>query len=391
MESHSSSGCATWKPTRRSERCPRATISGTPTAGCRLAESGWLITTPAYHHSYGGRAGRIDCRLTALTPFLINDGNHRSVRSKLTQKYHIPATSFKGLIRSLVELVGNAAHPFLRGDIDPDHGLNRAAVGSGGQMQLDVAARMFGYLHHGDVFAGLVRFSDGHWPEGKPQPQPLTCRICGGTPDPDHRPFYPDRYRRKFYHHNPGATTLTGPHPGIPPAHVRTVYPLPPGVEFGFHVDFFNLQDEELALLLYCLFLEERVTVTLSPEALGPGYLDPLTLTGPMRHKFGYAKAQGGGSVRLEPLRLTLRTNPADRYRGRGPAQEVLASDELQADLARRTAPVASRTDPTMQHLRAMLIYAQTDPRRGNLNYPSYDWFQTDNHTGAHTPLKPTL
>jgi hypothetical protein len=346
---------------------------------------------PAHHHRWTGLAGRIDCRLTALTPFLINDGNHRFVRSRRTQKPSIPATSFKGLVRSLVELVGNSAHPFLRAPIDSDHVLDNASVEVNGQLHLDVAARMFGHLHSREVFAGLVRFSDGEWPADRPVPQPLSFKICGGTPDTDHRPFYPDRSRRKFYHHKTQATSLTPPHAGIPAGHIRTVYPLPPGVQFGFHVDFANLGDQELALLLYCLFLEEQVTVRLSPAALGPKYKESKTLTGPMRHKFGYAKPQGGGSVRIEAVRLGLQANPADRYRGRGTAPAVLEGEPLRAAITDRIAPIAARNDSTMQHLRAMMIYAEGDPRASNLNYPSYDWFQDDTYNQPGTPLKPTL
>src|SRR5436305_530464 len=90
---------------------------------------------PTYHHSWSGLTGRLECRLTALTPFLINDGNHKFVRSKLTQKPYVPATSLKGLIRSLAELVGNAAHPFLRGDIDRAHELEQASAEKNGQVE----------------------------------------------------------------------------------------------------------------------------------------------------------------------------------------------------------------------------------------------------------------
>ena len=50
--------------------------------------------------------------------------------------------------------------------------------------------------------------------------------------------------------------------------------------------------------------------------------------------------------------------------------------------------PIAGRTDETMRHLRAMLIYSNTDPRRP-VDYPDYAWFQQDK--GKGTPLKPTL
>jgi hypothetical protein len=45
-----------------------------------------------------------------------------------------------------------------------------------------------------------------------------------------------------------------------------------------------------------------------------------------------------------------------------------------------------------MQHLRAMLIYVEGDPRAaGSINYPTYAWFQEDKNHRLHRPLKPTL
>jgi CRISPR/Cas system CSM-associated protein Csm3 (group 7 of RAMP superfamily) len=317
---------------------------------------------PLYHHRWQGRAGRLHCTLEALTPLLINDGNGQFVVSKRTNQPFLPGTSLKGAIRSLAELVGNAAVPFPKGNVDPAHRLETAAEGAGPSRRLDVAARTFGYLNRGEVFAGLVRFSDGH-PAGK-LPPPLVCEVAVGQPDPAHRPFYPGPAFRKLYHHNVGATTLTGPHPGI--KQTSKVRPLPPGVQFTFRVDFANLRDEELDLLLYCLALEEDVTVTLSKEAVaGP---DPVTLRGPVRHKLGHCKPHGGGSVHIHIDRLELRAEPANRYRGRGSKDEVLEGEPLRQRLLERTASFRQRQDDTMRYLRAMWIYTADDPRAGRLN-----------------------
>jgi hypothetical protein len=42
-----------------------------------------------------------------------------------------------------------------------------------------------------------------------------------------------------------------------------------------------------------------------------------------------------------------------------------------------------------MTHLRAMMIYATGDPRAEDVNYPTYDRFQTEKHDHKQTPLKP--
>src|SRR5262245_31453831 len=119
--------------------------------------------TPAYRHRWEGLSGRLECTLEALTPFLIGSSKSdgRFIRSKLTNQPFVPGTSLKGLIRSLAELIGNAAIPFPKGHADQGHTLLQASKGEAIDWELDIAARMFGYLNQGEVFAGLVRCSDG--------------------------------------------------------------------------------------------------------------------------------------------------------------------------------------------------------------------------------------
>jgi hypothetical protein len=106
-----------------------------------------------------------------------------------------------------------------------------------------------------------------------------------------------------------------------------------------------------------------------------------------MRHKMGHCKPHGGGSVHIHIDKLELRADPADRYRGGSATSRILTGAELEAELAQRTRALCQRTDATMQHLRAMLIYTSDDPRAANVNYPTYGWFEED----EGTPLKPTL
>jgi hypothetical protein len=254
---------------------------------------------------------------------------------------------------------------------------------------LDIAARIFGYLNQGRVFAGLVRFSDGGLVG--PPPTPLSFRVTGGQPDPEHRPFYPANTLRKFYHHKTGSQELTPPHPDIKADQRRTVRPLPPGTTFTFTVDFENLRDEELNLLLYCLVLEEEVQVVLSQEALSPAVEGPVRLTGPMRHKLGGCKPQGAGSVHIRLDRMELCQDLGTRYRGGGAAPSSLEGEALKAEVARRTQLIVGRGDDTMCYLRAMLVYSAADPRAGALDYPTYTWFQQDKHNPQKTLLKPVL
>ena len=340
---------------------------------------------PGYHHRLSGLSGRLWCELEALTPVFIGagDGTGGFVRHAHNRQPYIPATSLKGVIRSLAEIVGNAAVPFPKDKVrvDERHQLAKAWTQNG---LLDIAARMFGYLDGDNLFAGLVCFSDAELAGVHPQPNRWKqYEVAVGQPKPAHRAFYPGTDRRKFYHHHPGAEGLVHPHAGI--TQTAKVRPAPPGTRFRFTVDFANLRDTELDLLLYCLVLEEQATVTLTPATLGRGAdREGVMLQGPLRHKLGGAKPHGAGSVRLRVGKLEARADPAARYRGRD-AVEVWDGARVDEELRRRTAPFRERTDQTMQELRAMLIYTAKDPRQP-IQYPTYGWFQT----GSQTPLKPT-
>ncbi|GIW83326.1 MAG: hypothetical protein KatS3mg105_5133 [Gemmatales bacterium] len=344
---------------------------------------------PLYHHCMAGLSGRIHCTLTALTPLIIGDGRGNFVTHAKNKRPYIPATSLKGVIRSLAEIVGNTAVPFPKVDVDPNHQLRHARLENNGRAQLDITSRTFGYLNKGDVFAGLVQFGDAELVgEANPNQWPQQV-VAVGQPKPSHTPFYPDTRRRKAYHHVPETDRLTGPHAGI--TQTTKNRPAPPGTRFTFTVDFRNLRDDELNLLLYCLALEDNVTVTLSKDALGPNAREPMTISGPMRHKVGGCKPHGGGSAHIAIEKMTIRTNPADRYRGRDSATS-LEGDTLADELKRRIASFAARNDRTMQQVRAMMIYTPDDPRRP-VNYPTYQWFQDDKQLPVHEKrqLKPTL
>ena len=339
---------------------------------------------PGYHHRLSGISGRLTCELVALTPVFVGAGGKTGefVRHEGNKQPYIPATSLKGAIRSLVEVVGNAAVPAqnVYAEVDEPHQPSKACDGS----RLDVAARMFGYLDRGNVFSGLVCFSDAELVGSDPSPNRWNqYNVAVGQPKRKHRAFYPDNARRKFYHHHCNLKKLVSPPAGI--TQTAPVRPAPPGTRFQFTVNFTNLRETELDLLLYCLVLEEEATVTLSPAALGRGAnQEGITLKGPLRHKVGGAKPHGAGSVRISVVKLETQADPAARYRG-GDATKVWKGPCIEEELLRRTEKFREHSDQTMQDLRAMLIYTDEDPRQ-KIGYPSYKWFQT----GSQTPLKPT-
>lgn len=348
---------------------------------------------PRYHHTFSGLSGRLWCELEALTPLLVGDGqNHiQFVRYKHNRQPYIPGTSLKGAVRSLVEVVGNGTVPFSV-SVENRHKPTNARQDRHGVSQLDTITRTFGYLRQGDsnVFAGLIQFSDAKLIASPQTPNNWQrCRIVVGQPKSSHRAFYPGNRKRKFYHHHPGIQQLVGAPHNVPRGpQTPEVTPAPPGTSFHFTVDFMNLRDNEFNLLLYCLALEEQVTVTLSPAALGRDE-GSETLVGPLRHKIGGAKPRGAGSVHIRIAKMQLCRDATARYRGNN-ATDILDGPALTNEINARTASFQSRTDITMRELRAMLIYSNGDPR-DPIDYPPYDWFEEEKELGLRTELKPTL
>ena len=351
---------------------------------------------PRYHHTFSGLSGRLWCELEALTPLLIGDGqvpNIQFVRHKHNGQPYIPGTSLKGAIRSLVEVVGNGTVPFSV-SVEPRHQPGNAKEDTGGVSQLDPITRTFGYLHQSDsnVFAGLIHFSNAEFATSPQPPNQWqeSYKVVVGKPQPSHAAFYPGSNKRKFYHHHPGVTELVKAPQNID--QVKNVRPAPPGTRFHFTVDFTNLRDDELNLLLYCLALEEQVTVTLSSKALGKDEAqDSVILEGPLRHKIGGAKPHGAGSVYIRITKMELCKDATARYRGYN-TTHTWVEPNLIAELDKHTASLRGRTDQTMQELRAMLIYSTQDPR-DPIHYPRYDWFKDERKIPfpKQTRLKPTI
>ncbi len=363
-----------------------------------VSEGPVLRAVPNYHHTLSGLSGRLWCELEALTPLIIGDGqapNIQFVRHQHNSQPYIPGTSLKGPIRSLAEVVGNAAIPFPKVAVDSAHALSQARSGTEPNYQFDILARTFGYLDDSNVVAGLIHFSDAEITKEVAPPynwQQFTVDV--GQPQPSHGAFYPknsrgENNRRKFYHHHPNAKQLSEPQANQTPP--RTVRPAPPGTCFSFTVDFTNLRNAELNLLLYCLALEEQVSVTLSTDALGPNSQKPVTLKGPLRHKIGGAKPHGAGSVQIRITKMDLCADAKARYQG-GSSTNTLQGPSLLGELNKRTALFQVRGDQTMKELRAMLIYSTDDPRCP-IHYPDYDWFLEERDRPLHqkTPLKPTI
>jgi CRISPR/Cas system CSM-associated protein Csm3 (group 7 of RAMP superfamily) len=204
---------------------------------------------PAGHDSYAGNllTGKIEGTLVALSPIHIASGNiELTGRQPSLVKAHfrcggrptIPGSSLKGAIRSIVEAI---SHPpsclrvtQARFDNLPPN-VRRCTKPE----SLCIACRMFGAMG----YLGQVHFSDAILQQGDTEVIQIPSLFAPRTREQ----IYFERGKvkgRKFYMHGQSGKTA----PGNVPIEACSV-----GSQFSLHVDFENLSDSQLALLLTAL------------------------------------------------------------------------------------------------------------------------------------------
>ena len=261
------------------------------------------IRKPASRHDrFSGVSGKIEGTITAETPVFIFDSPKRNSGAEpfITNQqgqHIIPGSSLKGLFRSLVETVGNGCFLFFDGiyeDEDRNKNIDYTTelpedFEKCKTADLCIACRMFGAMHSSEMLSlGHVSFNDAVEVSICEHEAVYTIALMG--PKPRHKAFYLDPEQwiagRKFYFHQPE---------GIKTTHTKTDYnehitPVNIGSQFAFSLQFTNLETLELKTLLYALVLEQD-----------------------MRHKIGYGKPAGLGSVHFDITKLTL-IDYASRY-----------------------------------------------------------------------------
>ena len=313
------------------------------------------------HNRFSGLSGKIEGTITAETPVFIFD----SPRSKSgaesfminQQGQHIiPGSSLKGLFRSLVETVGKGCFLFFHGiyeDKDIDDKIDYSGELPDGfekckTTNLCIACRMFGAMHSSDMLSlGHVSFNDAVEVCVCKHEAIYTTALMG--PKPRHEAFYLDPEQwiagRKFYFHQPD---------GIKTQHAKTDYnehitPVDIGSQFAFSLQFTNLETLELKTLLYVLVLEQDI-----------------------RHKIGYGKPAGLGSVRFDITKLAL-IDYVNRYVTNQGTTEY-EGEELKTYLSSQTQLFTDNTtSPTLNALRRIWRWDPTNTT--TYHYPSQDWF----------------
>ncbi len=262
---------------------------------------------PVTEEKIVGYNGSISCTLENLTLFFIGQ-NRQDRTSFLTRERRpvVPGSSLKGMLRSLAELVGGGCMVTAQSRSDQYKACDRVQA-------LCVTCRLFGMMERGQgarVHRGQVAIGDGLLREENPQT--VRCEVLLNTPKPSHVAFYlhpltgqADNACRKLYFHQPQRRTQLLPVPEPIRQRAEPKVALLPGHHFDFIIQFNNLQEDELSLLLYVLVLEEDVQVT-----VGTGQ-DQYRLRGPLRHKLGLGKPLGMGSVHITVNSVTMLAPPA--------------------------------------------------------------------------------
>ena len=252
----------------------------------------------------GDYSGKIVCTLTNLTPISI--GSEKSTEFiKFKDKYVIPASSLKGEIRNIVEILTTSCIK----NIKEKHLYKKIPEKfkpCKNTEHLCFACRLFGSTGNDmeemsvsqNSYRGRVFFSDAVINKNV---NTLTLSFLLGGPrveegEPAMRRFYTTpsgkiRGRKFFWHQKKlfSKNNLTGDFPQSPKKVMSTVSCIDINHEFKFEVHFEKLTAEELGVLVYALELEKGLL-----------------------HKFGRAKAYGFGSCEIKVKDILL--DSADKY-----------------------------------------------------------------------------
>lgn len=330
----------------------------------------------APHDRLDGWTGRVEGQITAETPLFIQGTaparggtGPKRFQANAQGTPIIPGSSLKGLFRSLVETVApgcwwlfDRSYEYRQGHptVVYSNNLPSDFRQCRDSRQLCPACRLFGLVQGSRVLLGKVSFDDAiciHEVRHDPIFTPIL-----DAPKPRHRAWYLDGSGqwvagRKFYFHQSSIQTERGPRTSRTGEPLNQhIAPLGAGTAFTFTVHFTNVADDELPPLLYVLALEQ--------EELGHDH--------DLRHKLGYAKPAGLGSVHMQ-LRRLVRWRESVRYTGG--QVETYEGEMLHALVNQHIAPyVIDTASVTLQDLRRIWRW----PPTGTYRYPNRNWFRAN-------------
>jgi CRISPR/Cas system CSM-associated protein Csm3 (group 7 of RAMP superfamily) len=358
---------------------------------------------PIWHHQLVGNdsqrlySGQIDIDIYAETPLFVPERSNFSKTADPKKpkqffknshdEYIIPGSSLKGMLRTVVESLGNGCLTLFDGRYE-QHSRNEVDYWRNTPQlfrkcesvtNLCIACRIFGMLQDRDrgnnntsqMFLGKINIGDAVAYPGQAYKYEPIYTIPLMAPKPHHDDFYLDEAKkhiagRKFYFHHPSDIKPLTARGFIHFGKNQTLanqYILPLDNESAFHfrLDFTNLEEDEFAVLLLALVLEED-----------------------MRHKIGYGKPMGLGTIQLAPASITLvdyqtrYTNP-----GQGRGKTSLIGDVMWNEIYRLVDSFSNTQlmQLAMDDLRRIWMW----PPDSNVDYyyPSKtNWFDTPDSRG---------
>lgn len=335
------------------------------------------------HERCTGLSGQIQFKLEILSPLCIQHEpgkpgpNNRFAFAHLDGHPTVPATSLKGMLRGVHEVVSNSTMGILKSE--RRRGWYRARIPSAylpnrNTELLTPSEALFGTVageRSGDAegvgYAGRLLIDD------LPAPLPLSpqrvSRPAGGQPKPEHEAFYLDQHGkalgRKFYYHQPDVEAVRRRYANDRRMPEITVETVRPGEQLDGRMLFTNLAELELAQLVYTLVLEEGLA-----------------------HKLGYGKPLGLGSVRIRIA--SLQVEPLEggvpvRFRSYGAPtlEDWTGRVEALRDAARADWHGRARGETSYAAFRAIARWPQTEL----FIYPPFDFFRQERGAPTKTPL----
>ncbi len=334
-------------------------------------------------------SGRIKFNLYAETPLMILDPQSSSDITKKPRtskknsggEYIIPGSSLKGVLRSVVEAVGNGCFTLLKDEAPSRYREEGSAWKNktdprfnacNDNKRLCPSCRIFGMSadrqnrnkpQQGEnVFLGKISIEDAR-PLENPYEYTAFYTPVLDQPKTRHTAFYLDEGQqhiagRKFYFHQQ-LDPLT--EPGLKPipkkeGEYRNSYiqPLDRDTAFISQISFTNLTRSEYTALLFALTLRS----------------DKAT----MYHKLGYGKPIGLGSASIVPFELLL-IDPKERYTKPGETAP-LKEEALESEITNQTGYFRSEIaiPGALEDLERIWRWDPTDGT--DYRYPTQDWFK---------------
>lgn len=348
-----------WMHVRTHERLPLATYSG------HLILQ-MTIRTPVFIPSrIGGEVDEVlcqcsaDCRKEAKLKSTFKRFQHRNGLPL------IPATSLKGMLRSVFEALTNSCMALFGatyGSTTYSTSTHRHEFCQK-ENGLCAACRVFGTIQGDELLLqDKVRLSDAVGRREDLEKGDWILKELSSPKPERHVPFYAvdgktpasgPRGRKFYYHHqNPSDRAMTKT--GHNHRNVRTLERLKATAVLQATLDFQGLTEDETAALLFAIELDAR-------QELRQG---KSVFVRTLAHKIGMGKSLGLGSVGLTVVSGNI-SHGADRYKG---------WDRQHADLRAQITALKSKVPTPSVHLRDVLSLRKSE--QGDLEYPGHTWFQ---------------